>query len=154
MSRAQEKRTAVVATKDRHASFRRTTVAEWRLIHSFPVGSLDRQLRFLPSFPTSGNVPEFLESRWFQNARRDARSITAATINRRRFVPIELTHSLFEFRNKNVPRAGNVTSLPFTGSANIDNLQRRFLFVQFKHAHLRNSLDRKPGRVPRFHSVN
>src|SRR5258708_2145380 len=89
----------------------------------------DRQLRFLPCFPTTGNIPKFFEAGWFQNAGRNARTISAAAINGRRLVAIELAHSLFQFRNENVTRAGNVSFFPFARSANIDNLKRCFFLV-------------------------
>ena len=65
-----------------------------------------------------------LEAGRFQNARRDAGSITTAAIDHRRFVASQLAHSLLQFRKEDVFGAGDVPLFPFARSANIDNLER------------------------------
>src|SRR6267143_6129092 len=98
-------------------------------IRSLTVRSFNRQFRFLPRFPAPRHIPKLLESGRFQNARGNARAITASAINHRRLVAIELAHPFSEFRNENVARAGDVAFFPFTWPANIDNLERRFFLV-------------------------
>src|SRR6478735_1821587 len=121
---------------------------------SFAVRSLNGKFRFFPCFPAAGNIPELIETLLLQNARCDASAITAAAINRRRFVTIKLRDAVSKLRYKNVTGAGNTPLLPFTGRTNIDNLQRRLTLVQLVHAHLPDSFQWKPCAVPRFHSAD
>src|SRR4029077_2294798 len=93
------------------------------LFRSFAVRSINWQLRLFPRFPATGNIPKLIEALLLQNARSDAGAITAAAINRRRFVAIELARTFAKLRCKNVVGAGNMSFLPFTGRTHIDNLQ-------------------------------
>src|SRR6266567_8278399 len=147
MSTIRERRAAVAATKCQRASFRQKIGVESLplSIHSFAVGFLNRKLRFLPRFPAAGNIPKIVESGRFQNTRRDAGAITASAIDNGGLAAIEFAHSFAQLRNENVTRARHVSFFPFTRPANIDNLERRFSFTQFVHAHLADSFDRKSG---------
>src|SRR5437867_4669561 len=121
---------------------------------SFAVRSLNWQLRLFPRFPTTGNIPKLIEALPFQKARGDAGAITASAINRRGFVAIKLSHPVAKLRDENMSGARNMALLPFTRRTHIDNLQRRLAFIQFVHAHLPDSFQRKPRCVPRFHSAD
>src|SRR5262249_18539192 len=112
------------------------------------------QLRFFPRFPTARNIPKLSKSLTFQNARSDARAITAPAVNGRWLIAIKLTDSLPKLRYVEVTRAGHMTLFPFAGGAHVKHLQRRLSVVQLVDAHLPDSFERKPCRVPRFHSAN
>src|SRR5437667_11329395 len=94
-----------------------------RLLHSFAVRSFHGQLCLFPGFPTAGDVPKLTKSFRFQDARGDARTITAAAVNRRGFAAIKLIDSLAQFRQENVVRARNTSLFPFPGRTHIENLQ-------------------------------
>src|SRR4029077_13453302 len=93
------------------------------LFRSFPVHSINWQLRLFPRFPTAGNIPKLVEALLLQNARGDAGAITAAAINCRRFVTIKFSYPLAKLRHKNVMGTWNMPFLPFTRRTDIENLQ-------------------------------
>src|SRR5437867_1122626 len=123
-------------------------------LHSLALGSFHWQLRLFPCFPTTGNIPKLLKAQRLHNARGYARAIAAAAIDRRRFLAIKFTHSFTKLGYKNVTCTGNMTLFPFTRRTHIDDLQRRFSFIQFVYAHLPDSFEREPRRMPRFHSAD
>src|SRR6266540_440374 len=123
MSISRERRAAIVTTKRRSALSRRTSGVVTLSRCSFALGSFHWQLRLFPCFPTAGNIPKLAEPLRFQNARGYACAIAATTINRRWFVPIQLVHPVAQFRDKDVPRTGNMTLFPFAGRAHIEYLQ-------------------------------
>ena len=100
-----------------------------RLPASFAVRSLNRQLRLFPRFPTAGDIPQFIKTLLLQNAGGDARAITTAAIDRRRFLGIKLSHPVTKLWNKNMSGAWNMPLLPFARRPHIDNLQRPFAFI-------------------------
>src|SRR5262249_27018477 len=100
---------------------RQVRVRQQKARHSLPVRSLNWQLRFFPCFPTTLNIPKLFKTQRFQNARRDARAITAAAINGSGLGLIEFFYSLAQFRNKDVKRAGNMSLLPFAGRTDVEN---------------------------------
>src|SRR6266699_3894253 len=90
MSISRERRAAVETTKRRRALSRRMSGVVMPSRRSFAVGSFHWQLRLLPRFPTAGNVPQLFKSLRLQNARGNARSVTAAAINCRLLVSIKI----------------------------------------------------------------
>src|SRR5215831_2278858 len=141
------------STTYRRASSRRMTAGVARWFRSFAVRSLHWQLRLFPRFPTAGNIPKLIETMRLQNARGDAGPVTAAAINRRGFLAIKLSHPVAKLRDEDMSGARNVPLLPFTRRTHIDDLQRRLPLVQFVHTHLPDSFQRKPSRIPCFHSA-
>src|SRR5262245_20432840 len=121
---------------------------------SSAVSSLDWKFRFFPRFPAAGDIPKLTEALLLQNARGDTGAVTAAAINRGGFVAIELFQAFAKLWHKNVTRTGDVAFFPFAGRTHIDNLQRRLALIQFVHAHLADSFQRKPRRMPRLHSAD
>src|SRR6266566_905932 len=154
MSISRERRAAVETTKRRRALSRRMSGVVMPSRRSFAVGSFHWQLRLLPRFPTAGNVPQLFKSLRLQNARGNARSVTAAAINCRLLVSIKFADSLAEFGYINMTRAGDMTLFPFTWRAHVEDLQRGFPFIQFVDAHLPDSLRRKARCMPRFHPAD
>src|SRR5215475_5557842 len=124
------------------------------LFRSCAVRSLNRQLRLFPCFPTTWNIPELLEALLLQNARGDAGAITAATINRGWFVAIKLAYPFAKLRDENMSGACNAPLLPFSWRTHIDHLQRRLEFIQLVYAHLSDSFQRIPRRMPRLHPAD
>src|SRR5262249_34517334 len=142
------------STKRPRASSPRMNAGVALLFRSFAVGSLNWQFRLFPCFPATGNIPKLLEALLLQNARADAGAVTAAAINRGRFLGIKLSRPVPKLGDENMSGARNMPLLPFTGRTHIDDLQRRLAFIQLVYAHLPNSFQRKPRRVPRFHSAD
>src|SRR5215475_461365 len=123
MSKAQRKREVAESTTYRHAWSRRMIAAVTLWFRSFAVGSLNGQLRFFPRFPAAGNIPKLFKTQRLHDAGGDACPVPTAAINSCGLVLIEFFHSLAQFRNEDVTRAGNMSLLPFTGGTHIENLQ-------------------------------